>query len=117
MTFSPQQLVIDNEIAGAVRRMLQGFKVTPETVALDVIKDVGPMGNFMYHKHTLDHIGGLGYSELTAVPSDAGGFQDPIELAIEQTNWILENHEPEPLSGAQQRELKRILRSADQDVM
>lgn len=55
MTFSPQQLVIDNEIAGAVRRMLQGFEVTPETIALDVIKDVGIGGNYLGHLHTARH--------------------------------------------------------------
>jgi trimethylamine--corrinoid protein Co-methyltransferase len=53
VTFSPQQLVIDNEIAGAVRRMLQGFEVTPETIALDVIKEVGIGGHYLAHPHTV----------------------------------------------------------------
>jgi trimethylamine--corrinoid protein Co-methyltransferase len=53
VTFSPQQLVIDNEIAGAVRHMLKGFEVSPETLALDVIKEVGPGGTFIGHAHTL----------------------------------------------------------------
>jgi trimethylamine--corrinoid protein Co-methyltransferase len=56
VTFSPQQLVIDNEIAGAVRHMLQGFEVTPETLAGDVIKQVGPNGTFLDHEHTLRHL-------------------------------------------------------------
>jgi trimethylamine:corrinoid methyltransferase-like protein len=84
-------------------------------LALDVIKDIGPMGNFMYHKHTLDHIGGLGYFDLLSQPKDGGGYQDPIELALEKTSWILDNHQPEPLDNAQQSELKRILQSADRE--
>ncbi len=56
VTFSPQQLVIDNEIAGAVRHMLQGFEVTPETLAVDVIKQIGPNGTFLDHEHTLRHL-------------------------------------------------------------
>ncbi len=53
VTFSPQQLAIDNEIAGAVRRMLRGFEVTPETIALDVIKEVGIGGHYLAHPHTV----------------------------------------------------------------
>ena len=55
VTYSPQQLVIDNEIAGAVRRMLQGFEVNEETLAVDVVKQVGPGGSFLGHEHTASH--------------------------------------------------------------
>jgi trimethylamine--corrinoid protein Co-methyltransferase len=55
VTFSPQQLVIDNEIAGSVRHMLKGFEVSRETLALDVIKEIGPGGSFLEHSHTLKH--------------------------------------------------------------
>jgi trimethylamine--corrinoid protein Co-methyltransferase len=56
VTFSPQQLVIDNEIAGGIRRALRGFEVRPETLAVDVIRQVGPNGTFIDHKHTLQHL-------------------------------------------------------------
>ena len=56
VTFSPQQLVIDNEIAGGVRHMLEGFEVTPETLAVEVIKEIGPNGTFLDHEHTLRHL-------------------------------------------------------------
>jgi len=55
VTFSPQQLVIDNEIAGAVRRMFEGFEVTADTLAFDVIQEVGIGGNYLGHPHTLTH--------------------------------------------------------------
>ena len=56
VTFSPQQLVIDNEIAGGLRHALRGFEVTPETLAVEVIKEVGPNGAFIGHEHTLGHL-------------------------------------------------------------
>ena len=56
VTFSPQQLVIDNEIAGSVRRMLQGFVVSEDTLAVEVIQEVGHGGNFLAHDHTLRHL-------------------------------------------------------------
>lgn len=55
LTFSPHQLVIDNEIAGAVRRMLRGFEVNAETLAFDVIKEAGIGGNYLAHMHTATH--------------------------------------------------------------
>jgi trimethylamine--corrinoid protein Co-methyltransferase len=111
-----EALVLDSEIYHTARADASGLDTSREAMALDVIKDVGPMGNFMYHKHTLDNIGGLGYFELLSQPKDGGGYEDPIELAIEKTNWILDNHQPEPLSDAQHRELKRILQVADQEI-
>ena len=56
VTFSPQQLVIDNELAGSVRVMLEGFEVTEETLAVDVIREVLPGGSFVAHEHTLQHL-------------------------------------------------------------
>ncbi len=56
VTFSPQQLVIDNELAGAVRKMLEGFEVTEETLGVEAIKEVGINGAFLEHPHTLTHL-------------------------------------------------------------
>jgi trimethylamine--corrinoid protein Co-methyltransferase len=56
VTFSPQQLVIDNEIAGGVRHALRGFDVSPETLGVDVIRQVGPNGTFIDQEHTLRHM-------------------------------------------------------------
>jgi len=114
---TPEALVLDTEIYHSAREEASGLDTSREALALDVIKEVGPMGNFLYHKHTMDHIGTLGYSDLISKPKESGGYQDPIELAIEKTNWILENHQPEPLSDVQQRELTRILQTADQEIM
>lgn len=110
-----EALVLDSEIYHHARSEASGLDTSREGLALDVIKDIGPMGNFMYHRHTLDHIGGLGYFDLVSQPKDGGGYQDPIELALEKTSWILDNHQPKPLSVAQQRELKRILQTADRE--
>ena len=56
VTFSPAQLVIDNEIAAGVRHMLKGIEVNDETLAVDVIARVGPGGNFLETAHTADSI-------------------------------------------------------------
>ncbi|MFO8089710.1 MAG: trimethylamine methyltransferase family protein [Desulfatiglandaceae bacterium] len=51
-----EQFVIDDEIIGMSCKVLKGIDVDPEHLALEVIKDVGPGGNFMIHPHTLKHM-------------------------------------------------------------
>jgi hypothetical protein len=55
-------------------------------------------------------------SELVNQPSPEGGYRDPIEVAREKTDWILENHHPQPLEEAKQAELKRILEAAEREL-
>jgi len=47
-----EKLVIDNEILGMVMRAVDGIRVEDETLAMDVIKEVGPGGHFVTNKHT-----------------------------------------------------------------
>ncbi len=56
MTCSHEQLVIDEEIAAMGRRIGAGLEVTDETVAADVIHEVGPHGSYLMHDHTLKWI-------------------------------------------------------------
>jgi len=55
LTFSPQQLVIDNEVVAHMRRTLKPIEVNEETLALDVIRKVGPEGNYLAETHTAGH--------------------------------------------------------------
>ena len=52
MTMCYEKLVIDNEILGMVMRAVEGIRVDDETMAFDLIKEVGPGGNFVTAKHT-----------------------------------------------------------------
>ncbi|MFC2019008.1 trimethylamine methyltransferase family protein [Chloroflexota bacterium] len=52
MTVCYEKYVIDNEILGMVMRAVEGIRVDDETLAFDLIKEVGPAGNFVTAKHT-----------------------------------------------------------------
>ncbi|MBC7224957.1 MAG: trimethylamine methyltransferase family protein, partial [Anaerolineae bacterium] len=47
MSFSLEQLVMDDAVLGLVERCLQGIRVDSETLALDLIHQVGPGGAFV----------------------------------------------------------------------
>jgi len=112
----PEAMVLDTEIYHDIRENLAGLDINQEELALDVIEAVGPRGHFLSQRHTRRNMRKLGYSELTAQPRAGGGYRDPIEVAREKTDWILENHHPEPLDEAQQAEFKRILQAAEQEL-
>src|SRR5574341_1115161 len=55
LCMSPEMLVIDDEIVGSIRRFGRGIDVTEETLALDLIRQVGHRGDFLSTDHTLRH--------------------------------------------------------------
>jgi trimethylamine--corrinoid protein Co-methyltransferase len=52
LTVSYEKFVIDNEILGMVMRAVEGIRIDDDTLAFDLIKQVGPGGNFVTAKHT-----------------------------------------------------------------
>jgi trimethylamine--corrinoid protein Co-methyltransferase len=56
LSISYEKLVMDNEILGMCERVLQGIEVTDETLAVDVIEQVGPGGNYLTEAHTVMHM-------------------------------------------------------------
>jgi len=51
-----EQLVVDNEWLDYFNRILRGFEVNSETLALNIIEKVGPRGNFLKEIHTVKHL-------------------------------------------------------------
>jgi trimethylamine---corrinoid protein Co-methyltransferase len=110
----PEELILDSDIYQRIRLEAAGLDTSSEAMALDIIKAVGPRGQFLRQRHTRENLRRRVFSDLTAQPVPSGGFRDPVELAREKANWILENHHPEPLSPSQKKELGQILRVADE---
>jgi trimethylamine--corrinoid protein Co-methyltransferase len=109
----PESIVLDADVYHRVRIESSRLDTSPEALALDVIKEVGPRGHFLAHRHTRNNLRHRQFSELTGQPRPGGGFRDPVEVAREKVEWILANHQPHPLEEAQKAELTRILKVAD----
>jgi len=113
MLLYPEAVLLDADVYHRVRNEAAGLDTSPEALALEVIKEVGPRGHFLAHRHTRTNLRRRQFSDLTGQPRLGGGYRDPLEVAREKANWILENHHPQPLDEAQQEELTRILKAAD----
>jgi len=110
---SYEQAVIDDEILGAAFRITQGVEVTQDTIALDVISEVGPGGNFLAHDHTVRYMRPhTWFPKLTNrdqwTPWMAAGGKDMRQRANERARRILAEHHPKPLTDEQEQEIDRI---------
>jgi len=50
-----EKLIVDNEIIGYIKRINQGVTVDEDTLAYDVIEEIGQQGTFLLHEHTLEY--------------------------------------------------------------
>ncbi|MCP4543281.1 MAG: hypothetical protein GY832_39715 [Chloroflexi bacterium] len=113
----PESIILDNELYHRARYALAWMDVSDETLALDIIGDVGPGGHYLSQKHTRKHMRPMAKQMGITHEMDAKGkYRDPLEVAREKVMWILENYQPEPLEQAKQAELTRILKAADKEL-
>jgi trimethylamine--corrinoid protein Co-methyltransferase len=68
----PEMIVAVDEIISMIRRSVEGFAINEETLALDLMQEVGPGGEYVSHPDTLKHFRDAWYPSLL----DRGAF-DP----------------------------------------
>lgn len=113
MQGSLQVIAIANDILGFLRAATRGVEVTEETLALDVIEELGPTGSYLDHEHTLRHYREPFYSALAdknqySVWLKRGG-KTMEARAAEMVDSLLEKHQVDPLSEEVQQGLKEIV--------
>jgi len=110
-----EQLVIDDEVAGMVKRVLKGIEFDDDTLAIDIIKEVGHEGSFLSKKHTLK------FSRLEHfIPkvSDRSspdawirmGMKNAAQRAREQALKILREYSPPSLPREVSEKLQNIIK-------
>ena len=115
-TLYPESFILDDDIYHSARFSLMDMDVNPETLATDVIAAVKPGGHFLSQKHTRKHMRTSMVRGVTHQLDNLGKYRDPREYAREQVKWILDNHHPEPPPEDVQKEINRILKTADKEL-
>lgn len=116
MSFSKEQLVIDNDIIGMNRYACKGIDVNEKTLAYETIRDVGIGNNFLGIMETLSNVG------LPSRPAtfdrnmyDAWvkvGSKNDEDLAHDRVADILANHQCTPIEN---RDLvEKVIKKADE---
>ncbi len=117
MTFSMEQLLIDNDIASMIKKVQQGIEITEETLGVESIQKVGIGNNFLGHKSTMNNVD---------LPSDPQlfnrdmigdwvkeGSRDLVTVAHEKVLQIMKTHEVTPIDADIVKAMKAVVDKGD----
>ena len=99
MAFDYAKAVIDNEMALMLKRINRGFEFSMGQIALDLISEVGPGGNFMDSQHTLRYMRKIPFYPEVANRDirplwEEKGRRDAAARALEKAHSILRRENP-----------------------
>jgi trimethylamine--corrinoid protein Co-methyltransferase len=118
LAWSPIQAIVDNDLAGIVGRYIEGFTVDYESMAAEVIEEVGPVpGTYLNKTHTR-----RSWKKEYFIPRTADrslyqewlekGKKCMIDHAKERIEEILSTHRAKPLSAVEIIDVRKILEEA-----
>ncbi len=111
-TISLEQYVIDDECLGMVHRVLDGIGTDDDALGVDVVKQVGPGGNFVMEDHTIDHMmEEFFYPDLMVRSNfdvwDQGGRPTTLSRARDKLDDILPGTPAAKIEPAQRDEIRK----------
>lgn len=118
MVSSLEQTLIDVEVFRLAKHAHRGVNTDDDMWLTDVIQNVGPGGNYLCERSTLNAVRSDEWymSDLGTHESydnwNAAGRKDLLEEAREKVDHILETHEPMPLCDDVEKELENICKRA-----
>ena len=120
MTIDYGQLVMDNEFARMIKHVVGGIPVNDQSLAVDVIHEIGVGNNFLSHENTFKHMRSQSQPKLidrrTREDWEAGGRTDIYQRALEEARYILENHKPEPLPESVLATIRSIVEESEAEL-
>jgi trimethylamine---corrinoid protein Co-methyltransferase len=113
MTNSIEQVVICDELIAYTKHFMRGLEINEDTLALDLIDQIGPDGDYLSTEHTLKHYREDWYPKLFDRNNydtwQRKGAKTLRQRAREKALKILETHLPEPLPAEVQQQLDSIV--------
>lgn len=115
-TQSLEKLVVDDECCGLILRAVRGIEVTADTLAKDLIVELGPGGDYLGQKHTRNwfraesYVPGPVIDRLDRKGWEQAGATDTLTRARERVQAILRDHAPRPLEPDRAARLNAAMR-------
>ncbi len=120
LTWDYASAYLQNEFIDMVLRVVNGIQISEESLAMDVIRDVGPAGEFITHEHTYQNFKNLSHPKLMDRDNrenwEAAGSRDIAERAYEKSLEVLNNYKPKPRPENIQKQLDSIYAEYEQAV-
>lgn len=120
LTFSLAQFAIDAEILDAARRYVGGIRMDADGLATELIKKVGPGGQFLSQRHTLQHIPTDQWrpqllDRNSRVQWEKLGKPDMVQNARARARTLLAEHQPPPLDPDVAQGMEAVIQEAAKD--
>ncbi len=118
LSYNPLLSVIDDDVANIIGKTIEGFEVSEDTMAVDLINKVGPVpGTFINQTHTRqwwkkEYFMPKVADRLSYPEWKSSGKKDLIEKAKERMQHILDTHKPMPMDPEADKEIDKILDKA-----
>jgi trimethylamine--corrinoid protein Co-methyltransferase len=120
ITFDFGQLLLDAEFARMIKHTVKGIPVDDESLAVDVIREVGAFGNFLVHKHTVQRMRSQSQPEfIDRTMREAWERKGSLlahQRAMSKVKKILETHKPEPLSQSVLDTIRSIVVETEKEM-
>ncbi len=119
-TGSLNLLVLMDEVISRARHILKGVNTTPEYLAVEAVKRVGPGGSYLGDKHTAQHFREKWQPSLSDFSSfsswEASGSKKMGVRIQEKLRSILDEHKPVPLDSEVEEKIDAVIRSAQEKL-
>ena len=111
------QLTICDEIISWVSAFMKGTEINDETLCIDLIEKIGPDGQYIADRHTLENFKKRWYPNLFDRGNkdkwEAKGSKTLGERATDRVDEILKNHRPEPLPADKAKAIRAMVETAE----
>ena len=121
MTFSMEQLVIDNEMITMFKKAMEGVVITDETIAIDSIKEIGSGNDFIGHLSTMENM------NIQSKPTvfdrymlgdwRKAGCLNVVEVAHKVVEDVMKNHKVLEIPEDRLKAMEAVVKQADKDYM
>ena len=116
-----EKLVIDAEIIGMARRLIQGIEVRDDPIALTLIRTLGHRADYLAMPHTVEWFQREFYIPSSVVDRgsldawEKAGATSALDRARARGAELLDQYEPRPVSDKLAAELRKIATHAARD--
>jgi trimethylamine--corrinoid protein Co-methyltransferase len=120
ISMSYDELIMDCEFIRMVRKVADGLEVNEETLAVDVIKAVGPVGNYLSQKHTLKHVREMSRARLINRKSreswETDGSKSLAEVSHEKALQHFAEYKAPELDPDIAAKIRTIVENAEREI-
>jgi trimethylamine--corrinoid protein Co-methyltransferase len=118
LAYNPLLAVIDDDVAKNIGRIIEGFDITDERIALDLIDKMGATDSYLGTTHTRtlwkeEDLKAEVFDKTSYNVWLEEGKKSLIDNAREKMEEILSTYKPKPLTDDQDKEIGKILNKAE----